>query len=51
MECDYGTYNMIMGLCNAIMGPWNVNRGTCKVIMGPWNVNRGRAMRIGIRGM
>ena len=27
--------NVIMGLCNVIMGPWNVKRGLRNVVRGP----------------
>ena len=54
MECELGTWNVITGPCNVIMGTssvnrelWNVNKGPCNVIigprnviMGPWNKNR-----------
>jgi hypothetical protein len=41
---NMGPWNVVMGLCNVILGSGNVNRGTWDLIMEPRNVNRDRAM-------
>ena len=51
VECEQGTWNVIMGKWNVKCEPWNVMMGPLKVNKGPWNViigprnvNRVRAM-------
>ena len=41
MEYDNGTVECEWGSWNVIMGPWNMNREMWNVIMGPHNVDRG----------